>query len=349
MYHYLPPMVRLAIVASALIPTMTPARAYPVSEQRQLADDVGVDALASPAMSYLQVATEADDTDVLTVPGLPVPSPVVEPIATMESMPASIAPCCASATDNPKSLSQRVGSVGLEVAGLATAITATRVGRIFKEGPTFGFKSEGWFGRSTDSLGMDKLHHAYKTYVIADVLQGLISKRQGPKGAAAAGALISLGLMTYGELYDGMTKGHGWSNEDMTVHLAGAGFAVLRNTVPGLREKVDMRMLTMPTFRGKQTDLTNLLAQRKYLLAAQLSGFRKLEDTPLRYVELHFGYFGRGFTEKERAMGEPLRRRLFVGLGFNVQSLFSKKPQSRLTRLAKGALDYIQLPYTSIH
>jgi hypothetical protein len=249
-------------------------------------------------------------------------------------------------------------AVRWEVVGAAAAITATRIGRLVKRGPTFTFKNEGWFGKSTDSLGMDKIHHAFKTYVIADVLQGLIRKRSGnaesgpesgSKSGVISGALIGLGLMTYGELYDGLTKGHGWSNEDMVAHMAGAGFAVLRNSVPGLREKIDFRMLTMPTFRGDQTDLTNLLAQRKYLFAAQLSGFKTFERSPLRFVELHLGYYGRGFTEKDRALGLPLRRRLYFGVGINLQQLFPKKPKSTVFRLSKGALDYFQLPYTSIH
>jgi uncharacterized protein YfiM (DUF2279 family) len=240
-------------------------------------------------------------------------------------------------------------SVKWEIAGAAAAMTATRIGRVVKNGPTFGFKSEGWFGKSTTSLGMDKVHHAYKTYVIADVMQGLIQKRSnGDRASVTSGALIGLGLMTYGELFDGLTKGHGWSNEDMTVHLAGAGFAMLRNNIPGMRDKLDFRMLTMPTFRGDQTDLVNLLAQRKYLLAVQLDGFERFERTPLRYVELHLGYYGRGFTDRERALGAPLKRNIYVGVGLNLQQFWPKKPKSMVARLSKGTLDYIQLPYTSV-
>jgi uncharacterized protein YfiM (DUF2279 family) len=240
-------------------------------------------------------------------------------------------------------------SVKWEIAGAAAAMTATRIGRVVKKGATFGFKSEGWFGKSTSSLGMDKVHHAYKTYVIADVVQGLIQKRNnGDRASITSGALIGLGLMTYGELFDGLTKGHGWSNEDMTVHLAGAGFAMLRNNIPGMRGKVDFRMLTMPTFRGDQTDLVNLLAQRKYLLALQLDGFERFVRTPLRYVELHLGYYGRGFTDRERSLGAPLKRNIYVGVGLNLQQFWPKKPKSMVARLSKGTLDYIQLPYTSL-
>lgn len=268
------------------------------------------------------------------------------------TLSGGVSPLASPYTASPYTIStfrKHAHSVKWEIVGAAAAMTATRIGRVVKNGPTFGFKTEGWFGKSTSSLGMDKVHHAYKTYVIADVLQGIIQKRNnGERGSVKTGALVSLGLMTYGELFDGLTKGHGWSNEDMTVHLAGAGFAMLRNSVPGLRDKVDFRMLTMPTFRGDQTDLINLLAQRKYLLALQLDGFDRFERTPLRYVELHLGYYGRGFTDRERALGAPLKRNIYVGVGLNLQQFWPKKPKSMVARLSKGTLDYIQLPYTSV-
>lgn len=244
---------------------------------------------------------------------------------------------------------RQAGAVGWELAAITAAVTATRVKDVTKGGSHFHFKSEGWFGRNTETLGMDKMHHGWKSYFMTDILQTLIEERTGDRrGAAYTSALLGLGVMAYAEVLDEFTARTGFSNEDMAIHVAGAGLSLVRNIVPGLREKIDFRMEMKPTGKGDDLHLINQLAQRKYLLAAQLSGFRALEESPWRFVELHVGYYGRGFTEIERARGDPLRRKLFVGIGFNVQQLFSARPGSRVERIAKGAFDYIQLPYTSL-
>jgi Predicted periplasmic lipoprotein (DUF2279) len=247
-------------------------------------------------------------------------------------------------------LGRQTKSVGWELAGVTAAVTATRVKDFTKGGASFRFRNEGWFGRNTKSLGMDKMHHAWKTYVLTDVFQSMIERRTGDaKSAAISGAVIGLGVMTYAEVLDGFTARTGFSNEDMAVHVAGAGLSMIRNAVPGMRGKIDYRMEVQPEGFGKALQLDEQLAQRKYLVAVQLSGFRRYEQSPLRFAELHFGYFGRGFTADEKARGEPLRRRLYAGIGFNVQQLFARKPKSRVEKLAKGVLDYVQLPYTSLH
>lgn len=242
------------------------------------------------------------------------------------------------------------GTVGWETAGLVAAMTATRVKDVTKGGGPFRFKNEGYFGRGTESLGMDKLHHGWKTYVIADVLQGIIEKRTGERrNAAYSAAAISFGLLAYGEVLDGFTRRTGFSNQDMVAHAAGAGFALVRNAVPGLRQKLDFREQINPAGLGKDLRLVDQLGERKFLFAAQLSGWKSLEDTPWRFVELHAGYYGRGFTDAQRARGDPLKRRLFVGVGFNVQALFARKPSGFVERTARGALDYVQLPHVSLN
>jgi hypothetical protein len=267
-------------------------------------------------------------------------------------VPPIAAPADPEDTSEPyrlRTFGKQTASVGWELAGIAAAMTATRVKDVTKGGAPFRFKDEGWFGHDTESLGMDKLHHAWKTYVLTDVLQSMIENRTGDRtGAAYTGALLGLGVMTYAEVLDGFTARTGFSNQDTVVHIAGAGLSVVRNAVPGLRDKIDFRMQFKPAARGDDLRLVNQLAQRKYLVATQLSGFKKLERTPWRFVELQFGYYARGFTEVERARGDPLRRKIFVGVGLNIQQLFARNPRSRIERLAKGAFDYVQLPYTSV-
>jgi hypothetical protein len=155
--------------------------------------------------------------------------------------------------------------------------------------------------------------------------------------------------MFYSELYDGIETDSGISVQDMTMNAAGAAFSMLRNTVPGLREKLDFRLLLIPnssiyTRAGKRH-----YAQQRYLLALQLSGFERFEHTPLRLVELHAGYYASGFTHRDIARGKQPRRHLFFGIGLNVRELFFRSPRSTAGRIAGTALDYFQIPYTAAH
>jgi hypothetical protein len=175
-----------------------------------------------------------------------------------------------------------------------------------------------------------------------------------------------MGLMTYIEVFDGFSKDHGFSNEDLAVDATGALFSVVRRTVPGLREKVDFRLLYTPdrgtlralscfpkphcekdgkTARSPITDYTN----QRYLLAVKLAGFPQVRSTPLRFVEFHAGYYARGYTQEEEARGEPLRRRLFAGAGLNVGELLFRRRSTGLSKAASSVLEYIQLPYTAVH
>ena len=216
-------------------------------------------------------------------------------------------------------------------------------------------------------MGMDKLGHAYSTYVLTEFFSDGIEKSSAHnRFSSYTGAILAMGLMTYVEVFDGFSEDHGFSHEDLLVDAAGALFSIARRSVPGLREKIDFRLLYLPSrstwralscfpephcdrdgeaVRGPFTDYS---AQR-YLLALKLSGFERFKPTPLRFVEVHTGYYARGFTKEEEDRGEPLRRRLFVGLGLNVGELLFPGRRGGVRGVAKWALQYLQIPYTAVH
>lgn len=262
--------------------------------------------------------------------------------------------------DQAKSIPWRFGAA-------ATAITATGFANWNWGSSPFRFNSEGWFGEDTASMGMDKLGHVYSTYVLTEFFaDGIKTRSPQARTAAYTGAILAMGLMTYVEVFDGFSKVQGFSYEDLTANAAGALFSVARHTVPGLREKLDFRLLYIPSrstwsalscfpkpFCDRdgavvRSPITDYVGQR-YLLALKLSGFERFSRTPLRLLELHGGYYARGFTKEEEDRGDPLRRRLFVGIGLNVgELLFSGRPRG-VRGAAKWALQYIQLPYTAVH
>jgi len=216
---------------------------------------------------------------------------------------------------------------------------------------SFQFHSEGWFGKDTGSLGMDKLGHAYTTYLFTEYFtQRIAHSVDDRRGAAVTGALLAMGVQTYVEVFDGFSGDHGFSYEDMVMDGVGAGFSVLRSAIPGLADKLDFRMEYLPSGHGDGFRPVSDYAGQKYLLALKLAGFETFEDTPLRFVELQAGYYARGFTDEEEANGAERRREPYVAIGFNLQELFDSDARGAAgpALIARRSLEYVQVPYTYI-
>ena len=296
---------------------------------------------SEPQLALIETAPETSSTTDQRVAGplLPAGSEVAVRDSGSPRQPYSL-----------KAFSHQAGSVLWEVGGVAAVLSAFRIGRTIKNYSGFHFQSEGWFGRNTYSLGTDKLTHAWETYLITDFLTSSINRNAGhPSGSVITAGILAMGLITYSESFDGMQAGHGFSYEDVVADAAGAAFSIIRNSVPGLKEKLDFRIQYIPSNNvGGFHPLTDFSGQ-KHLLALQLSGFKELKTTPLRFVELHAGYYARGFTEKEKLRGDKLRRELFVGVGLNIKELLFGRQRSNVERVARNILDYVQVPYTAIN
>ena len=139
-------------------------------------------------------------------------------------------------------------SVPLRFGGAAAAISIGGFSKWNWGSAHFRFNSEGWFGKDTASMGMDKLGHAYSAYVLTEFFSDGIKKRSAyDRSGSYTGAILSMGLMTYIEVFDGFSEDHGFSYEDLLVDGAGALFSVVRRSVPGLRDKIDFRLLYVPS------------------------------------------------------------------------------------------------------
>src|SRR5215210_5228092 len=192
-------------------------------------------------------------------------------------------------------------------------------------GSDFQFIEEGWFAKNTRHGGMDKIGHAFSTYVIADILTDRIrANAANPTGAQITGALIAFGIMGLGETLDGFTGKHRFSREDIVANGIGAAFSILRNSIPGMREKLDFRFMYTPASyerpgitASEDSGIIPPYQRQRYIMALKGSGFEALKNTPLRYAELHAGFDARGFERHERALGHPITRRFYVGVGLN--------------------------------
>ena len=214
----------------------------------------------------------------------------------------------------------------------------------------FKTNPEGWFGKDTGSGGADKLGHAFMSYAVTNVLTDRLERQNVPVERAALSAAITTQLlMTYVEVFDGYSNDHGFSREDMVMNLLGSGLAYARAVTPGLRDKLDFRMEYIKSGYKGFRPISDYEGQ-KYVLAIKLSGFGNLRQSPLRYVELHTGYYTRGFAREARQAGLERTRHSVVGVGLNLNELLLGQRSARESELRNAGrlfFVHIQVPHTA--
>ncbi len=219
--------------------------------------------------------------------------------------------------------------------GGITAITAWGVANwdYFTQAPKKG--SEGWFSRDTKEGGADKLAHFYFTYSFSHILTHTFDQWGYPsQKAALLGSLSSFAMMSFMEFGDSFSS-YGFSHEDFLMNLLGCatGYLVSRN--PSLAKKIDFRIEYIPTF--EQADFFSDYDHMKFLMAIKLDGFDWIKNPYARYLELHLGYYARGFSGAEKD-----QRNIYLGVGLSIPKLFR---QFSMEKTAK-VFHYYQLPYT---
>lgn len=199
--------------------------------------------------------------------------------------------------------------------------------------------SEDWFDNDTKSGGADKVGHAYTTYVLTHSLSNLYdSWCFDKKDAATYGALSSLAITAYMELGDSFSE-FGASKEDMLANILGATFGYLSYKNKSLSNILDFRWEYKPNSETTG-DFTTDYENSKYLLALKFNGFDFARSNFLKHIELHAGYFTRGFSEPSATK----ERNVFFGIGINLTDLFRRQAYKKTATLFK----YYQLPETSL-
>ncbi|QTA80145.1 putative periplasmic lipoprotein, DUF2279 [Desulfonema limicola] len=206
----------------------------------------------------------------------------------------------------------------------------------FSKAPHSG--SEGWFEQSTDEGGADKLGHLYTSYVLTHGLSYIYEKYcLSQNDAYLYGALSSFAIMGYMELGDSFSE-YGFSYEDMISNIAGCAFGYFLLKKPELADKIDLRWEY--GFDPESADFFTDYENSKYLIAVKLNGFEPVKKSFLKHIELHAGYYSRGFSGDEHKK----ERNVYIGIGFNLTGLFKKLSFKKTGTI----LNYIQIPGTSL-
>ena len=200
-------------------------------------------------------------------------------------------------------------------------------------------QSEGWFSSHTKEGGMDKIGHLFASYVTAHGISSLYEKWCFSKqDAALYGALSSLSIMGYMELGDAFSS-YGFAYEDLMFNMAGCLWGYLTYKNPELRKKIDIRWEY--GFHPNGSDFITDYENSKYLAAIKFNGFDATRKRILKHLELHIGYYTRGFSDDNHHK----ERNLYLGLGLNLTDMFRRFGCYKTARV----LNYIQIPATYLH
>lgn len=203
-------------------------------------------------------------------------------------------------------------------------------------------KNEGWFERSSIEGGADKLGHLWFSYTLSHAFAAWYRHiGYSENEAAIFGPISSFGLTGLMEVGDSFSVDHGFSWEDMTANLAGATVGWLLLRYPDWQRKVDLRWDYRPSLSEFEPDISTDYEHSRYLLALKAEGFEALRKPGLEYLELHLGYYARGYADYRPSLPDARRRTLYVGVGLNVGKLLRPLWNTRL-------FDYLQVPYTDL-
>ena len=206
----------------------------------------------------------------------------------------------------------------------------------------FNVENEGWFGPDTEYGGADKLGHFWSSYALSHLISYAYRKWGYTEAEANLyGVLSDLGIQTFMEIADGFSS-QGFSYEDLVMNAAGSAVAYVWGKYPNLANKIDFRMEYTPEFNSDDFGVFTNYERQKFLVAVKADGFDAIKNPYLRYLELHGGYYARGYEDYEPNGPDRRQRTIFVGLGINVNKLVQKVWDTR-------AFDYIQIPYTYIN
>lgn len=218
----------------------------------------------------------------------------------------------------------------------ATAISAW--GLVTWDYGSSGFytSDEGWFEHDSKYGGADKLGHYWATYTFADALTGLYKNwGYASEKASTYAALSSWAVQAFMEAGDATSESQGFSWSDMAMNTIGALTSVLMEKYPELDRKIDFRVEYV--FNVSVNGIFDDYSNQYYSFVLKLDGFEATKNTFLKYVELHGGYYTRGYGEEEEDI-----RSLYAGITLNFSRLFGQQGLEKTGKI----LEYLQIPYT---
>jgi len=201
-------------------------------------------------------------------------------------------------------------------------------------------QNEEWFGHNTPEGGADKLGHLWASYAMSHGFSAIYQRiGYSESESLLYGPLSALAVTGIMEVGDSFSAEHGFSYEDMAANVVGAGIGWFLLRYPRWDERIDLRWEYAPEFNNLEGDITTDYEHSKYLLALKAEGFDCISNPYLQCLELHLGYYTRGYDDYKEWGADRRRRYVYAGAGINIGRLVRQIWKTSL-------FNYIQVPYT---
>jgi hypothetical protein len=197
------------------------------------------------------------------------------------------------------------------------------------EGKKFGFKSEGWFEKTSYAGGADKTGHMMSHYIQKRFYSWLSSKLghdhrtsqwHGVLAAGLTGLMIEMG--------DGFSR-YQFSPQDLIMDTLGISLAYFLDEYPKLDELIGLRWEYWPSkhwFHKENKDKVDVNSDysgQKFFFSLKAKGVPFLaENWYTRYLTLDFGFYTKGYKPDFSANPHLNDSQwLTYGVGINLGSL----------------------------
>lgn len=208
-------------------------------------------------------------------------------------------------------------------------------------------KSERGFAEDSPNGGADKLGHFYGGYMLSHAFTNLYSSwGYETEKAAKLGALSSFAIQGFMEIGDAYSSRYGFAYDDMIANAVGSYIGYLHVRYPDFARKIDVRIEYLPSkrlFNENSFDIVTDYDGMKFLFAVKLDGFSSIQNKYLKYLEIHLGYFSRGYGDTSGTYSSTSRD-IYAGVGLNVSKILKDFSFNKTARV----FNYYQLPYTYI-
>lgn len=187
------------------------------------------------------------------------------------------------------------------------------------------FKNDDWaIEQDSYTGGADKFAHAWGIYVISRIGSYAFEKSGDTKNWSALkgflfGQAVGLGI----EVGDGFGDTYGFSWGDMIWNFGGGLIALAFDLYPPIDNLIGFQMEYWPSKdyrkqrKEKWVEFTSDVSGQKFIFALKMSGIPYVRDTLLKYFQIDFGYYTRGywFSHSEYAYKT---RHAYIGFAFNL-------------------------------
>jgi len=195
-----------------------------------------------------------------------------------------------------------------------------------QDGKKFGFKSEGWFDKSTYSGGADKTGHMFSHYIQKRFYSWLSAKLGHDKPTSQLHGLLAAGLTGLMiEVGDGFSR-YQFCPQDLIADTLGITLAYFLDEYPKLDELIGLRWEYWPSQNWMNKENKNRIdfmsdhSGQKFYFSVKAKGVPLLADKwYTKYLTLDVGFYTRGF---DTVNASPSRSQWFsYGAGINLGSL----------------------------